>query len=274
MPRWLCSPQSCWPQRRFERSLSCTGRRTWAVPGSPTRACCSSTSCTASYVADAAGAPQGHELSHLHVRSRAGSRSRDRTHYGTNSLVVQNPYRPNETEVYARWRVIGAEAGRGFAVSVNPAYNFAAHSADGELSVDYNIGGLTLSGAARGMTKAFGSIRPARRSREAPRRGSRLYRGERRRRLVREPDGARGVGVALNVLIPGSPHTFSFQASNATTSTLEGNSIGFSKMLYGFEFTIPLHLKRFSPWFHRAPKHVASDRRAEPRSRRRSRWRR
>src|SRR2546430_9053831 len=63
--------------------------------------------------------------------------------------------------------------------------------------------------------------------------------------------------VALNVLIPGSPHTFSFQASNATTSTLEGNSIGFSKMLYGFEFTIPLHLKRFSPWFHRSPKPVA-----------------
>jgi len=62
--------------------------------------------------------------------------------------------------------------------------------------------------------------------------------------------------VALNVLIPGSPHTFSFQASNATTSTLEGNSIGFSKMLYGFEFTIPLHLKRFSPWFHRSPKPV------------------
>jgi amicyanin len=63
--------------------------------------------------------------------------------------------------------------------------------------------------------------------------------------------------VALNVLIPGSPHTFSFQASNATTSTIEGNSIGFGKMLYGFEFTIPLHLKRFSPWFHGSPKPVA-----------------
>src|SRR5437879_13099532 len=63
--------------------------------------------------------------------------------------------------------------------------------------------------------------------------------------------------VALNVLIPGSPHTFSFQASNATTSTIEGNSIGFGKMLYGFEFTIPLHLKRFAPWFHGSPKPVA-----------------
>jgi amicyanin len=65
--------------------------------------------------------------------------------------------------------------------------------------------------------------------------------------------------VALNVLIPGSPHTFSFQASNATTSTIEGNSIGFGKMLYGFEFTIPLHLKRFAPWFHgRAARKVAA----------------
>src|SRR5690242_1852802 len=78
------------------------------------------------------------------------------THYGTNSFVVQNPYRPNETELYARWRVIGAEGKEGFAVSVTPAYNFAAHSADGELGVDYTVGRLTLSGAARGMSKAFG----------------------------------------------------------------------------------------------------------------------
>jgi len=203
------------------------------------------------YVADAAGA---HKVTNFPTFTFAVGLGHDLaigTHYGTNSLVVQNPYRPNETEVYARWRVIGAEGREGFAVSLNPAYNFAAHSADGELSVDYNIGRLTLSGAARGMTKAFG-IDTARAA----------FAGGATARLTDYIAVSADVGsfvsptvraawsVALNVLIPGSPHTFSFQASNATTSTLEGNSIGFSKMLYGFEFTIPLHLKRFSPWFH------------------------
>src|SRR5207249_7570897 len=66
-----------------------------------------------------------------------------------------------------------------------------------------------------------------------------------------------------NFLVPGSPHTFSLQASNAATSTIQGNSQGLlrfdgsSQTLYGFEFTIPLHLKRFSPWFHGSPKPVA-----------------
>lgn len=180
------------------------------------------------------------------------------THYGTNSFVVQNPYRPNETEVYARWRVIGAEGKPGLAVSVTPAYNFAAHSADGELAVDYTVGRLTVSGAARGMTKAFG-IDTARAA----------FAGGAVARLTDYIAVSADVGsfvsptvraawsVALNLVIPGSPHTFSLQASNATTSTIEGNSIGFGKMLYGFEFTIPLHLKRFSPWFHRPAKPVA-----------------
>src|SRR5439155_19532874 len=60
----------------------------------------------------------------------------------------------------------------------------------------------------------------------------------------------------LSLAIPGSPHTFSFEVSKALTSTIQGNSIGQSQRLYGFEFTIPLHLKRFSPWFHKAPKPV------------------
>lgn len=207
------------------------------------------------YVADASGA---HKVTNFPTFTFALGLGRDLaigTHYGTNSSVVQNPYRPNETEVYARWRVVGAEGKEGLAVSVTPAYNFAAHSADGELGVDYTIGRLTLSGAARGMSKAFG-IDTARAA----------FAGGAVARLTDYIAVSADVGsfvsptvraawsVALNLLIPGSPHTFSFQASNATTSTIQGNSIGFGKMLYGFEFTIPLHLKRFAPWFHRASK--------------------
>src|SRR5207247_3786020 len=55
----------------------------------------------------------------------------------------------------------------------------------------------------------------------------------------------------------------SLQAGNAATSTIEGipqcvlRFDGSRQILYGFEFTIPLHLKRFSPWFHGSPKPVA-----------------
>lgn len=210
------------------------------------------------YVADASGS---HKVTNFPTFTFALGLGHDLaigTHYGTNSQVVTNPYRPNETELYARWRVLGAESKPGFAVSVTPAYNFAAQSADGEVAVDYTFGRLTLSGAARGMSKAFG-LDTARAA----------FAGGAVARLTNYIALSADVGsfvsptvraawsVALNFVIPSSPHTFSLQASNATTSTIQGNSIGFSEMLYGFEFTIPLHLKRFSPWFHGSPKPVA-----------------
>jgi plastocyanin len=61
-------------------------------------------------------------------------------------------------------------------------------------------------------------------------------------------------GVALNVVIPGSPHTFAFEAGNASVNSIQGNSLGSNDVRYGFEFTIPLHLKRFAPWFHGRPR--------------------
>ncbi len=181
------------------------------------------------------------------------------THYGSNSQVVQNPYRPNETELFGRWRAVGAEGKPGFAVAVTPAYNVAARSADGELSVDYTAGRVTVSGAARGMTKAFGldTARAAFAGGVVARLTDYIAVSADLGSFV-SPTTRAAWSVALDVVIPGSPHTFSLQASNATTSTIEGNSIGFGKMLYGFEFTIPLHLKRFRPWFHRAPTPVAT----------------
>src|SRR6266700_658976 len=66
--------------------------------------------------------------------------------------------------------------------------------------------------------------------------------------------------AAINFLIPSSPHTFSLQSSNAGGASIQGASQGIAapkNILYGFEFTIPLHLKRFAPWFHGSPKPVA-----------------
>jgi plastocyanin len=171
----------------------------------------------------------------------------------------------NETELYGRWRVLGAEGQPGFAVAVTPAYNFLAKSVDGELGVDWTRGLLTVHGAARAVSRRLGQSGN----------GAAAFAGGFDARLTRyvalsadlgsfvSPSARAAWSAAINFLIPGSPHTFSLQASNATSATIQGASEGvspplvLSKVLYGFEFTIPLHLKRFSPWFHGSPKPVA-----------------
>jgi plastocyanin len=171
----------------------------------------------------------------------------------------------NETELYGRWRVHGAEGQPGFAVAVTPAYNFLAKSVDGELGVDWTRGALTLHGAARGVSRRLGQSGNS----------AAAFAGGFNARLNPYVGVSADVGsfvsptvraawsAAINFLIPGSPHTFSLQASNATSATIQGASEGVSRplvlsnVLYGFEFTIPIHLKRFTPWFHGRPKPVA-----------------
>src|SRR2546428_12865850 len=66
----------------------------------------------------------------------------------------------NETELFARWRALGAEGKPGFSVALTPAYNLLAKSVDGEVSVDWTRGALTLEGAGRGVTGASGACGP------------------------------------------------------------------------------------------------------------------
>ena len=182
-------------------------------------------------------------------------------HFATKSIagLGDTAQSSNETELYARWRLLGAEGKPGFAVAVTPAYNFLAKSADGEISVDWTRGSLTLHGAARGMSRRLGESGNS----------AAAFAGGVNARLNQYIGVSADVGsfvsptvraawsAAINVLIPGSPHTFSLQASNATSATIQGGSEGITSpkgVLYGFEFTIPIHLKRFAPWFHRTPK--------------------
>ena len=161
----------------------------------------------------------------------------------------------NETEVFARWRAFGgAEGTEGLHASVTPAYSMLAHSLDGELGLDYTIGSLTVEGAARFAAKPLGASGGARAA----------FAGGAVARLNQYIAFSADVGsfvsptvraawsVGVQVGIPSSPHTFAFEISNAAASTIQGNSIGGPLKLYGFEFTIPLHLSRFSPWFHKS----------------------
>ena len=182
-------------------------------------------------------------------------------HFATRSIagLGDTSRSSNETEVYGRWRLYGAEGKPGFAVAVTPAYNFLAKSADGELGIDWTQGALTLHGAARAMSRRLGESGNS----------AAAFAGGFNARLNQYIGVSADVGsfvsptvraawsAAINVLIPGSPHTFSLQASNATSATIQGASEGVTSpksVLYGFEFTIPIHLSRFAPWFHGSAK--------------------
>ncbi len=167
----------------------------------------------------------------------------------------------NETEVFARWRAVGAEGKDGFSLAITPAYNLLAKSVDGEVGVDWTRGRLTVQAAGRGVSRELGT--PG--ARQVALAGGLVARVSQYIAVsadlgsfVAPVNGRAAWSVGLDLLIPGSPHTFSFQASNATSATIQGASMGYAPsgsnlILYGFEFTIPLHLKRFAPWFHKSP---------------------
>ena len=187
------------------------------------------------------------------------------TRFATRSLIVgsgSGAQSSNETEIYARWRLYGVEGRPGLGVAVTPAYNLLAKSVDGEVALDWTRGGLTLHGAARAMARRLGESGNAAaafaggfNARVNPYIGVSADVGS-----FVSPTVRAAWSAAINFLIPGSPHTFSLQASNAASASIQGASEGIAtpkNILYGFEFTIPLHLKRFAPWFHGSPKPVA-----------------
>lgn len=163
--------------------------------------------------------------------------------------------RSNESEWYVRWHhEFGA-----FTLAATPAYNLAAKSLDGEIGLDWTSGPLTLTGAVRGMSHAYkvDTARMALAGGAVVRINQYIGISGDIASLLSTRSGERAAwGVGLVFQIPNSPHTFSLQASNVDVNTIEGSSrkgsvLG-NKPLYGFEFTIPLHLSRFSPWFHKS----------------------
>lgn len=171
--------------------------------------------------------------------------------YGSNSIVMQSPYRPNELEFMGRVRFGAPEGTDGLGLAVTPAYNVAARSPDAALALSWRWRRLTLEGVARGLGKPFGQSgsRVALAGGAALRLNSYVGISGDVGHMIHDTVGTVW-SAALTFAIPGSPHTFSLQASNAATSTLQGNSLPAGHVLYGFEFTIPIHPARFAAWFH------------------------
>ncbi|HKV72441.1 MAG TPA: cupredoxin family copper-binding protein [Gemmatimonadales bacterium] len=178
-------------------------------------------------------------------------------HYATKTDVPSKV--ANEVEFYGRWR---HPLGSGFTLAVTPAFNAAARSLDGEVGVNWTTGPLTLLGAVRGMTKPYGvdTARLAVAGGAVVHLNSYIGLSADVASFTSAPRGVAAWSAGLVFVIPGSPHTFSVQVSNVDVNTIEGSSHrgpgAAGKPLYGFEFTIPLHLARFRPWFHKEPEYV------------------
>lgn len=176
--------------------------------------------------------------------------------YSSNSLVAGNF---NEWQPYAKGALIPNRGGAKPSLALTAAYNGAAKSFDGEFAVQSDPGRFILLGAIRGFTNGF--ARPDGADDGTDRGGGHIAlaggAGFRVNRYVTlGGDVAKTVtfsgseaawSAAIELGIPYTPHTFSILATNVSSGTLEGTSIGVPGTTYwGFEFTVPF--SGFARW--------------------------
>jgi plastocyanin len=175
--------------------------------------------------------------------------------YSSSSRSVRD--HPNEWEYLIRYAPLRAGSGLPFELGFTAAYNDAAQSFDGEVSAAAVFGGgrAKVLGSFRALSSGFGSDS----ARAAVAGGARLkltehfgIAGDVVTPLSKRDTEVIGWGAALQMEIPNSPHSFSLQATNTTTQTLQGSSRGVPKAggagggtRWGFEFTVPITLSRY-----------------------------
>jgi plastocyanin len=170
--------------------------------------------------------------------------------YATNSDLALRY--PNEWEFFARHHLLRQDEGAFVDLGGQVGYNLAAEGVDGEISLARRAGPVRLIGAARVLSNAFaagetrfalaggGTVRLARYLAAA---------GDVAHVMDDDaPNSRTAWSAGLHIAIPYTPHTLSLQATNTNVATLQGTSRGGDIVRYGFEFTIPLTLRR---WFGR-----------------------
>jgi plastocyanin len=185
----------------------------------------------------------------------------------TNTETVASKLGGNETELWLkRTFPVGPGAVAGVA-----AYNTAARSFDGAVTGRMRAGPVTLLAEGRGFSKMFGTEGTG----FAAAGGAILHVnrflgvfGDAGRVLSADTFGTVWTG-GVAVAIPGSPHTFSFYASNGSVATLQGashpRSLFPEKVRYGFTFTVPLGgPRRWMQILHPPAERPATDSSAAP----------
>lgn len=173
--------------------------------------------------------------------------------YSTNSRVSGGS---NEWEPYVKVAPVRGLTDAELSVALKGVYNGASKSADGELTAELRPGPLVLLGAVRGFSDGFEGVRGAEDGGEE---GLALAGGANLRinrylslagdvsEVVAGPNGDLAWSAGLHVGIPYTPHTFSIEASNVYSGSLQGVSVGDSDVVFwGFEFTVPF--SGFARW--------------------------
>ena len=166
--------------------------------------------------------------------------------YSTNSTLAPNF--PNEWEAFVRWSPIAEDLGKPLDLGGQIGYNNAADGVDGEISAAKKLGRVRLVLAGRALSDPLesGSVRFAVAGGGTFRLGQYVaIAGDVASLTDRDSVEKVAWSAGLNIAIPLTPHTLSLHATNAPVGTLQGQSRGSDKIRYGFEFTIPLTLRRY-----------------------------
>jgi plastocyanin len=183
----------------------------------------------------------------FHVTTGVVSRAMVGFVWASNSDLV--PRYPNEWEFFARARVLDEQLGAPVDVALQGGYNNASESIDGELLLARSFGPVRLLAAGRAFSEGYAgdSVRYALAGGARVRLTERVALAADWAELIDRTDDERpawSAGVQLGV--PYTPHSFSIQASNTTTATLEGASRGV-RTRWGFEYTVPISIERYLP---------------------------
>ncbi|MEN8145686.1 MAG: cupredoxin family copper-binding protein [Gemmatimonadota bacterium] len=170
--------------------------------------------------------------------------------YSSNSLIAGSF---NEWQPYAKTALIPNRGGSRPSLALTGAWNSAAESFDGELALQSNPGRFVLLGAVRGFSNGF--ERPGAEGFSAVAlaagAGVRLTRyitlSADVADVVTEPGLSTAWSASLGIGIPYTPHSLSIVATNVSSGTMEGQSVGIDGATYwGFEFTVPF--SGFARW--------------------------
>jgi plastocyanin len=165
--------------------------------------------------------------------------------YATNSTL--SPRFPNEHEYFVRFTPGRVRAGASPHVGLQLDYNDASRGIDAELGLTRQLGRLRLLSVTRLLQRrdssdfrlAFGGGGVLRLSRYVSLSGDAVA------LHARTPTENVAWSGGLQVQIPLTPHTVSLHITNVDVGTLQSSSRGSKQRRYGFEFTIPLTLRRY-----------------------------
>ena len=166
--------------------------------------------------------------------------------YSTNSTLA--PRFPNEWELFARWAAVSQDNGAPLDLGAQVGYNNAANGVDGEVSVakTLGIGRFILAGRALSDPLTAGKTRTAFAGGATIKLNQYVaLAGDLASLANRDSTERVAWSAGLHFAIPLTPHSVSLHATNTALTTLQGASRGSSNIRYGFEFTIPLTLRRY-----------------------------